>query len=190
MRSSTVLAEFETNLHRERKVKGIAAAKERGVNTGRKPTIASDEVRRLHQQDRFSPIPLARRLGVTRSSAYRMLAQAEGTSMPLVDTTWDRGQPPEAGEEPSTSYRYHLEPVSGVSAVNRQLRIIAPRPSASCALCVARRPALRGEPPHYPAPPRQVAGTCRERAMNGRSRLRCPDIVFRSAYRAGGRTSR
>ena len=34
-----VLAEFETNLRRERQLEGIRAAKPRGIYRGRKPTI-------------------------------------------------------------------------------------------------------------------------------------------------------
>src|SRR5215210_2690768 len=50
-----VFAEFETNLRRERQLEGIAAAKERGVYTGRKPKIDPAEVRRLHTEEKLSP---------------------------------------------------------------------------------------------------------------------------------------
>ena len=44
-----VFAEFETNLRRERQIEGIAKAKERGVYTGRKPSIDAEKVRELKQ---------------------------------------------------------------------------------------------------------------------------------------------
>jgi DNA invertase Pin-like site-specific DNA recombinase len=47
-----VFAEFETNLRRERQMEGIAAAKARGVYTGRKPRIDPATVRRLHDEPR------------------------------------------------------------------------------------------------------------------------------------------
>ncbi len=42
-----VFAEFETNLHRERQLEGIKAAKDRGIYKGRKPSIDAAEVKRL-----------------------------------------------------------------------------------------------------------------------------------------------
>ena len=67
-----VFAEFETNLRRERQIEGIAAAKARGVYKGRPATIDPAEVRRLHQEERLGPAAIARRLGVARSSIYRV----------------------------------------------------------------------------------------------------------------------
>ncbi|TNC46265.1 recombinase family protein [Rubellimicrobium rubrum] len=74
-----VFAEFETNLRRERQMEGIAAAKQRGVYTGRKPRIDPEEVRRLHLDERLSPSAIAKRLGITRSSVYRFLPSIEVT---------------------------------------------------------------------------------------------------------------
>ncbi|MBP1807456.1 recombinase family protein [Rubellimicrobium aerolatum] len=71
-----VFAEFETNLRRERQMEGIAAAKARGVYTGRKAKIDPEEVRRLHTEERLSPTAIARRLGIARSSVYRFLPGA------------------------------------------------------------------------------------------------------------------
>ena len=70
-----VFAEFETNLRRERQMEGIAAAKERGVYTGRKPKIDPEEVRRLHAEEKLSPSTIAKRLGIARSSVYRFLPE-------------------------------------------------------------------------------------------------------------------
>ena len=71
-----VFAEFETNLRRERQMEGITAAKARGVYTGRRPTINPEEVRRLHTEEKLSPSAIARRLGIARSSVYRILSEA------------------------------------------------------------------------------------------------------------------
>ncbi len=68
-----VFAEFETNLRRERQMEGIAAAKARGVYTGRKAKIDPEEVRRLYAEERLSPTAIARRLAIARSSVYRFL---------------------------------------------------------------------------------------------------------------------
>ncbi|CAM5775097.1 integrase-like protein y4lS [Labrys miyagiensis] len=68
-----VFAEFETNLRRERQLEGIAAAKARGVYRGRKRTIDSAEIRRLHDQDKLGATAIARKLGIGRASVYRLL---------------------------------------------------------------------------------------------------------------------
>lgn len=66
-------AEFGTNLLRERQMEGIAAARERGVHMGRRPTIDSGEARRLHADERPSPAADARRLGIAGSGVRRFL---------------------------------------------------------------------------------------------------------------------
>ena len=71
-----VFAEFETNLRRERQMEGIAAAKAKGVYKGRPATIDPAEIRRLHKEDRLGPAAIARRLGIARSSVYRVLPEA------------------------------------------------------------------------------------------------------------------
>ena len=70
-----VFAEFETNLRRERQMEGIAAAKVKGVYKGRPATIDPAEIRRLHKEDRLGPAAIARRLGIARSSVYRVLPE-------------------------------------------------------------------------------------------------------------------
>jgi DNA invertase Pin-like site-specific DNA recombinase len=72
-----VFAEFETNLRRERQLEGIAAAKERGVYRGRKPSIDPAEVHRLRIEEKLGATEIARRLGVGRASVYRALASYE-----------------------------------------------------------------------------------------------------------------
>ena len=73
-----VFAEFETNLRRERQMEGIAAAKARGVYTGRKPSIDPAEVRRLRDDERLGPAAIAKRLGIGRASVYRILGAQQG----------------------------------------------------------------------------------------------------------------
>jgi DNA invertase Pin-like site-specific DNA recombinase len=70
-----VLAEFETNLRRERQLEGIAAAKARGVYKGRKPIIDAGEVRRLSEEEKLGATTIARRLGIGRASVYRVLGR-------------------------------------------------------------------------------------------------------------------
>lgn len=69
-----VFAEFETNLRRERQLEGIAAAKERGVYRGRKPSVDPAEVQRLRVEEKLGAAEIARRLGIGRASVYRALA--------------------------------------------------------------------------------------------------------------------
>jgi DNA invertase Pin-like site-specific DNA recombinase len=71
-----VFAEFETNLRKERQLEGIAEAKAAGVYKGRKPSIAPAEVRRLHDVDGIGATEIAKRLGISRASVYRVLAAA------------------------------------------------------------------------------------------------------------------
>jgi DNA invertase Pin-like site-specific DNA recombinase len=68
-----VFAEFETNLRRERQMEGIAKAKTEGVYKGRKPSIDPDAVRKLHEEG-VGATEIAKRLGIVRSSVYRILA--------------------------------------------------------------------------------------------------------------------
>ena len=71
-----VFAEFETNLRRERQLEGISAAKARGVYKGRKPSIDSAEVLRLHTIEGLGATEIAKRLGIGRASVYRVLGTA------------------------------------------------------------------------------------------------------------------
>ncbi len=77
-----VFAEFETNLRRERQLEGIRAAKARGVYKGRKPSIDPAEVRRLWEAEGLGPSAIARRLGIGRTSVYRVLGIGSGTTAP------------------------------------------------------------------------------------------------------------
>lgn len=77
-----VLAEFETNLRRERQLEGIEAAKARGVYKGGKPRIDPDAVRKLIA-DGIKPAHIARQLGISRGTVYKFV--------PRVDTVTTSG---------------------------------------------------------------------------------------------------
>lgn len=70
-----VCAEFETNLRRERQMEGIAEAKEKGVYKGRPAKIDAAEIRRLHDEEKYGPAAIARKLGISRSSVYRVVPE-------------------------------------------------------------------------------------------------------------------
>jgi DNA invertase Pin-like site-specific DNA recombinase len=67
-----VFSEFENNLRRERQMEGINAAKARGVYKGRKPSIKSDDIRRLRREG-LGATAIAKKLGVGRASVYRVV---------------------------------------------------------------------------------------------------------------------
>lgn len=67
-------AEFERALIRKRQREGIAKAKEKGVYRGRSPSIDRDEV--LGRLDAGqTPTQIARELGVSRPSVYRIASE-------------------------------------------------------------------------------------------------------------------
>lgn len=69
------LAEFERAIIRERQAEGIAAAKKRGVYKGRKPALDSEQIENARQlkTEGVAVTEIARRLGVHRSTIYRVL---------------------------------------------------------------------------------------------------------------------
>jgi len=71
------IAEFETDLRKERQLEGIAKAKEEGRYKGRPVTVDGDAIRAaLAAGD--SPTTVAKRFNVARSTVYRLLtAHAE-----------------------------------------------------------------------------------------------------------------
>ena len=69
-----VFAEFETNLRREWQMEGIAAAKAKGVYKGRPASIEAADVAALKAQG-LGATEIAKRLGIGRASAYRVLAE-------------------------------------------------------------------------------------------------------------------
>lgn len=70
-----VFAQFETALRKERQMEGIAKAKAAGVYTGRKPSVPTEEIRRLKDEG-VTPTEIAKRLKVGRTSVYRALGMA------------------------------------------------------------------------------------------------------------------
>jgi DNA invertase Pin-like site-specific DNA recombinase len=58
-----VFAEFEINQRRERQLKGIAAAKARGVYQERKPHIDPVEVHRLYVEEKMGATAISHQLG-------------------------------------------------------------------------------------------------------------------------------
>ena len=68
-----VFSELETNLRRDRQLEGIAAAKARGVYTGRKPQIDPAAIQQLRDQEKLGLSAIAKRLGIGRATVYRLL---------------------------------------------------------------------------------------------------------------------
>ena len=71
-----VFAQFETDVRRERQSEGIARAKRAGVYTGGKQRIDRHKVRELAEAG-HGPAAIARDLGVSRMSVYRILREEE-----------------------------------------------------------------------------------------------------------------
>ena len=73
-------AEFERALILERQREGIAAAKQRGVYTGRRPALTAEQARRLRERaaagERKSA--LAGEFGISRETVYSYLRAAAG----------------------------------------------------------------------------------------------------------------
>ncbi len=87
-----LLAQFERDLMKERTMAGLAAAKASGKRVGRPPKITADRTkfaRELAAQQR-SVADIARLMGVSRATVYRMLA--DEISPPPPDVAND-GEP-------------------------------------------------------------------------------------------------
>jgi DNA invertase Pin-like site-specific DNA recombinase len=71
------IAQFERDIMLERQREGIAEAKARGKYKGRKPTARekADQVLAMNAE-RIRPTDIARQLGISRSSVYRILDDA------------------------------------------------------------------------------------------------------------------
>ena len=68
-------AAFETDVRRERQLEGIAMAKREGVYKGGKPRLDRERVKVLSDNG-LGPAAIARKLGMARSSVYRLLEEA------------------------------------------------------------------------------------------------------------------
>jgi len=70
------IAEFETDLRKERQREGIAKAKEEGRYKGRPVTVDGDAIRAaLAAGDK--PMVVAKRFNVARSTVYRMMTETQ-----------------------------------------------------------------------------------------------------------------
>jgi DNA invertase Pin-like site-specific DNA recombinase len=67
-----VIAEFETNLRRDRQADGIAKARAQGVYNGRPPKIDVAAIRRLKDEGK-GPTAIAKELGIGVASVHRLL---------------------------------------------------------------------------------------------------------------------
>ena len=74
------IAQFEREVMLERQREGIAKAKAEGKYRGRKPTARAkgDQIRQLVEVEGLSAAEVAKRLGVGRSSVYRIIASGGG----------------------------------------------------------------------------------------------------------------
>ena len=71
-----VFAQFETDVRRDRQAEGIAKAKKADVYTGGKPRIDRSRVTDLLAKGQ-GPAAVARALGVSRMSVYRIANETE-----------------------------------------------------------------------------------------------------------------
>ncbi len=78
-----VFAEFETAIRRERQMEGIAKAKAEGAFKGRKPSIDGARVRELAASG-MGGTAIAKELGVSRASVYRLLGTDRTTVVATV----------------------------------------------------------------------------------------------------------
>jgi DNA invertase Pin-like site-specific DNA recombinase len=69
------IAEFETEIRRERQMEGISKAKENGVQFGRKAKLSDDQILELRQQraDGVLIKDLMKDYGLSKASVYRLL---------------------------------------------------------------------------------------------------------------------
>ena len=66
------VAEFETDIRKERQREGVERAKAAGIYKGRKPNVNVEQVRSLRNQG-LGATDIASKLGIARASVYRAL---------------------------------------------------------------------------------------------------------------------
>jgi DNA invertase Pin-like site-specific DNA recombinase len=73
------ISQFEREIMLERQREGIAKAKAEGRYKGRKPTARAQsvEVKRLVKDEGMSAVEVAKRLGIGRSSVYRIVQEGD-----------------------------------------------------------------------------------------------------------------
>jgi len=76
------IGQFERTLIRERQAQGIAKAKERGVYKGRSKSLGVEEIQALNELASLgvSKAEIGRRLGISRGTVYRYLAETSSQS--------------------------------------------------------------------------------------------------------------
>lgn len=72
------IAEFENEIRKERQLDGINAAKQRGVQLGRKPTLSEEELVALREKRASGVLikDLMKEYRLSKASVYRLLGQA------------------------------------------------------------------------------------------------------------------
>ena len=71
------IAEFETEIRKERQMEGIAKAKEKGVQFGRKPKLTEQQIQEL-KKDRSKGIKISgliKKYSLSKATIYRLLAE-------------------------------------------------------------------------------------------------------------------
>jgi DNA invertase Pin-like site-specific DNA recombinase len=76
-------AQFELDIRRERQAEGIAKAKKAGIYTGRKASIDAAQVKAAVAAGE-SPTAVAKRLGIARSSVYRLATEEARRTLKAV----------------------------------------------------------------------------------------------------------
>jgi DNA invertase Pin-like site-specific DNA recombinase len=69
------IAEFETEIRKERQVEGIAKAKEKGIQFGRKPKLQDQDIEemRLEREGGAKISELMAKYSISKASVYRLL---------------------------------------------------------------------------------------------------------------------
>jgi DNA invertase Pin-like site-specific DNA recombinase len=67
------VAEFETDIRKERQREGIEKAKAEGKYLGRKPSVDNERIKALRSEG-LGPSAIAKKLNVGRTTVYRALA--------------------------------------------------------------------------------------------------------------------
>ena len=70
------IAEFETEIRKERQMEGIAKAKEKGVQFGRKSKLREKEIEQLRREREkgIKISDLMAKYSISKASVYRLLA--------------------------------------------------------------------------------------------------------------------
>ena len=85
-------AEFETDIRKERQSDGIAKAKSNGVYKGRKRSINAPSIAEL-EADGLGATAIARRLGISRASVYRIKVENLSKLSSTLDAEMEHLQP-------------------------------------------------------------------------------------------------